>query len=335
MNYLKNFIKSLGQQSIILYLQIQDKELTCVLFKKASNTLRIKKQEKMALESTVIINGIIYNPTTLAHSISQFTTKHGLCRPKAVLCFAGLANHQPALQQLATLQTALCTTKTPLRLLAIIAKPLILDKAQSVPYKMLTDQQDLLKPFKRYNQHSPAWWLGATGASAGVMILLLHSVYTNMKHDLAHTTSTQEDLLATTKNLEQEINTLNQIKQSEQELAKRLTILKPPTGAFQFSQLLTSISRAIPSACWLESLNASAIKNPQAMGSKHATNTTSYTMAMQGKSTSLKAITTFIANLQKIPSIKAVDPATIKMVKKSENQPKKSYFFKLSATLKV
>ncbi|MBX9831313.1 PilN domain-containing protein [Candidatus Babeliales bacterium] len=297
--------------------------------------MRIKKQGKFALEPTVVMNSIIYNPTALAQTISQFTTKHGLVRPKAVLCFAGLANHQPALQQLATLQTALCTTKTPLKLLAIITQPLALSEAHPLLHTTLTSQPDLLKPFKQYNQHGPTWWLGATSATAGVMLLLLHSIYTNMKHDLAHTTNTKKSLMATSNTLEQEVNTLNQIKQSEQELAKRLTILKPTTGVFQFSQLLTSISQTIPPACWLESLNASAIKNPQSIGAKRQAAPTSYTMAMQGKSSSLKAITTFIANLQKIPSIKTVDPATIKMVKKSENQPKKSYFFKLSATLKV
>lgn len=334
MNYLATIFKHFRQGSNLLYLQLSEKEVVCILFKKKNNTLHIKKQGALPLESTVIMNGIIYNPTALAQLISQFTTQHGLIRPKTIMCFADLATHASVLQQLTTLQTALCTVKTPIKLLALVTQPLELNK-KSIPYTVLASQPDLLKPFKHYNQHGPTWWLGSTCATAGVMLLVFHSISSTLKKDLQTTSRTNQEIETTTKKFNQEIQQLNQVKQSEEELAKRLTILNPTKTPFQFSTFLTQLSHAIPPSCWIESLNASAIKNPQAIKSTKKSAPTAYTMTMQGNSSSLKAITAFRAQLQKMPSIKEVEPASIKMVKKTPTKSRKCYFFKLSATLKA
>ncbi|QQR49765.1 PilN domain-containing protein [bacterium] len=334
MNYLATIFKRFRQRSNLLYLQLSEKEVACILFRKKNHTLYIKKQVVLPLESTVIMNGIIYNPTTLAQLISQFTTQHGLIRPKTIMCFADLATHTPALQQLTTLQTALFTVKTPIKLLALVTPPLELNK-KSILYTTLASHPDLLTPFKHYNQHGPTWWLGSTCATAGVILLALHSISSILKQDLQTTTSTNEQIQVTTQKLEQNIQQLNQVKQSEEELAKRLTMLNPTKTPFQFSTFLKQLSHAIPPNCWIESLNASAIKNHLAIKSTKKPAATAYTMTMQGNSRSLKAITAFRAQLQKMPSIKEVEPATIKMVKKTPAKSRKCYFFKLSATLKV
>ncbi len=334
MNYLATIFQRFRQRSNLLYLQLDSKEIACILFRKKNNTLYIKKQVTFPLESTVIINGTIYNQTALAQLINQFTTQHDLITPKTIICFADLATHTPALQQLTTLQTALCTLKTPIKLLALVTQPLDLNK-KSTLYAALASQPDLLTPFKHYNQHGPTWWLGSTCATAGVILLALHSISSILKQDLQKTSHTNQEIKTTSQKLTQEIQQLNQVKQSEEELAKRLTILNPIKTPFQFSTFLTQLSHAIPPNCWIESLNASTIKNHPAINRTKKSTATAYTMTMQGNSRSLKAITAFSAQLQKMPSIKKVEPASIKMVKTTPSQKRKCYFFKLSATLKV
>src|SRR3989304_3748079 len=103
-----------------LYGEIQNDRMILGLLEGLKNKYLLRKTTSITLNNSELSNGTIVNHSAITQHITNFLQQHKLHKPRTILCVPSLAHQKSAVQPWATLQTALCIARSPIKLEAII-----------------------------------------------------------------------------------------------------------------------------------------------------------------------------------------------------------------------
>ncbi|MBS1988161.1 hypothetical protein JST56_04170 [Candidatus Dependentiae bacterium] len=248
-----------------IYIEVTDATLTLAIIKHTRGKYHFKNIETLPLNKLDVINGIIFNPTTLFTSILKFIEgiNHVPNKCNAIIALPILNSIHKTPPHCITLQAALCAAKTGLAVTQVI--PTSLNPNSTTPISKndpLKNIHNLLQPFQAQNKPPLAW------CALGIMLLLASTALyciEKIKGPLAslHTGNTHLlQLHEEIKNLSQADYKIEPVKKSMHEAQVNITKLQDFSRTnIEASPLLRAIIQHIPDNIILTTLELGKNKN--------------------------------------------------------------------------
>lgn len=320
-----------------IYIEVTDATLTLAIIKHTRGKYYFKNIQSQPLNKLDVIDGIIFNQTTLFTSILKFVHSINLTPTKctAILALPSLSNTGNIPPHCATLQAALCAAKTGLAITQVI--PSSLNPAPIITNKPLKKLPNLLQPFLRQNKPPLVWWAIGTILLLASTTLYCIDQIKNQQRTL-HTRATEsEELRSRARKLEDAHAKIDLIEKSTNEALASITSLKNFSRSnIAASPLLQAITEHIPDRVVLTTLELGRNKNKNRKRILITKNLNSLknqrpqvlVLILKGLSYNADEIITFNKSLGSVKQLKNVRLTELKQLKlnKIDRKAKKARF---------
>lgn len=308
---------------MLIYIEFNENFLFLSKLKKIKEKFFSLKSKYIPLKNFEINDGKIFNPSSLFLKIKNFLKENKLKKPKAIICIPSIITKKDLLIKLITLQFALCTSKSGLKIEKIISDQLLKrDEKMSLKNfftkNELNNKLDFFKQFKaNQNKHPKNWFLLSI---IGIICLfaILFKITSHKNSQLILLKNKNKILKKKENMLENKIKTMQHIVTQNNTLKIKLEKIKKLKNSFRNpNNILLPITQTLPKSCWLQRINISS-KKPKIL-------------EIEGFSNKEQNITEFIKDLSKTPQLHSLRLEKLKRTKK--NTKSASYSFKLSGKI--
>jgi len=305
-----------------VYIELDNKYLFLSKLKSKKTKFILSSNKKIPLNETDFKEGILYNPSKIYLHIKEFIQKNKLKKARSIVTVSGVYNKNKLKQKLASLQIALCLSKTGLKIKHISEKSK--DTENMIPphffyKKHFKDQLNFFKPFTPSKTSSPHKWLSYSSALILITAITSFTFYLDQKTKLEELNKTTQETCLENKTLENKLRLLHSFKQniekSNKNLAKLTQIKKLANNP---TQKLVSLSESVPQDSWINNLSID-----------NHTKKIEITGTAQNEQT-ISGFTTKLAELTKSKELKI---AQIKKLKRNKENTERLYQFKLLGQL--
>ncbi|HBS48274.1 TPA: hypothetical protein DEO28_04280 [Candidatus Dependentiae bacterium] len=284
----------------IIYLEIADKSILLTKCYKINNLLNLDPNSRLqiTLENNEIKDGVLFNPTLLNQTISNFIKKEKIQNPTFLISATYLTENANLNLQLLQLLAALKPIKG---FITQICNEKIFKNDNKISMQELQTYTNLLENFYPPKNSDPRKWIAYT--SFALTIFLSINIFRTLANNNTLQTVKNKALQIESENKKIETDLKNFKVVKTKNITLKSLKSKINNNVSCYTSCLKTISKTIPHNCWITNLKINEISKKS--------ETHSFSLTLNGQSSSKSEIAIFLENLNQTKIFKTLSLQSI------------------------